>query len=219
LGSPSALASSIQEQLQRAMGDPSALKMLDEQMGGTMQQVMDMFSQLSPEVLQAQLQQVVQMLSQGDMIDDILAKKEEILGVLASTNMVPPEELAKYRADPEYFEQKMRESFGQMESMLQDKNVLEALGTGIQQTKELLSDPSKMEGMMNEMLGSLMGQFDSDEKIEETRLQVLKGDNPLLQQMMAASPELKDLASDPKKWRKAIKEGSSSLLGSLQDEL
>jgi hypothetical protein len=201
------------------MGDPSALKMLDEQMGGTMQQVMDMFSQLSPEVLQAQLQQVVQMLSQGDMIDDILAKKEEILGVLASTNMVPPEELAKYRADPEYFEQKMRESFGQMESMLQDKNVLEALGTGIQQTKELLSDPSKMEGMMNEMLGSLMGQFDSDEKIEETRLQVLKGDNPLLQQMMAASPELKDLASDPKKWRKAIKEGSSSLLGSLQDEL
>jgi hypothetical protein len=47
----------------------------------------------------------------------------------------------------------------------------------------------------------------------------LKGDNPLLQQMMAASPELKDLASDPKKWRKAIKEGSSSLLGSLQDEL
>jgi hypothetical protein len=104
--------SQLQELWQDAMKDPEAMKQF-EQMGDTFKQAMEQMSKMSPEELQKQMQSVLGMLGENDILEGVLKKKDEIIAQLEATHAVPVEELAKYKADPEYFELKMRESFEQ----------------------------------------------------------------------------------------------------------
>ncbi|GKY98786.1 hypothetical protein MPSEU_000834800 [Mayamaea pseudoterrestris] len=208
---------SMQEQWAKALGDPSAMKGLEDQMGVSLTQAMELLAQMSPEELQGQMEEAFKMISGGEIVEQVVGKRDEILATLEASGAVPPEELAKFKADPEYFELKMRESFDQMGDILGNKDYLEAVQGIFGQTQELLKDPSKLTEMMGGVMGTLKDQLDSDEKIEEARLEILKSD----MMGMFDSPEMKDILYDSKKWRDTVKEGSSALLDGLamNDEL
>lgn len=90
--------------------------------------------------------------------------------------------------------------------------------------KDIFSDPAMIQDAMNMMQG--VGQdamqdmakmfsenLDTDEKIEEARLEVLSNPEVLNNPMMAGmfqSEEFKDVINDPKKWRESIKEGQKA---------
>jgi hypothetical protein len=68
-----------------------------------------------------------------------------------------------------------------------------------------------------------MAQFfgADDETIEQARLEILRGDyneNALFKEMFEA-PEIKELLSDPVKWREAVKDGQKDIKAAMGEEL
>ena len=196
----------MQELWKNALNDPETMKQM-ESMGAKMGEAMEELAKMTPEQMQQQMQEAMEMLTTGDMADSILEKKDEVLASLEASGMVSAEELAKFKADPAYFELKMRESFGQM--------------------KEVFSDPQMIKGamdmmkgggaggadMMQEMAKAFSEGLDTDEKIEEARLEILSNPelstNPMLKQMFAAD-EFKEVLYDADKWRESVKEGQKA---------
>merc|ERR1712232_1221046 len=124
---------------------------------------------MSPEELEKQMKDAMEMLSGGDMMKGMLDMQDEIIKSLEDSGEVSAEELAKYKADPEYFEQKMKESFGQMQDLFSDPETLQKATEGIKGMSDLYKNPEKL----GDIFQNLMGDFDNDEKIEEVRQQLL----------------------------------------------
>ena len=169
-----------------------------------MGEAMEELSKMSPEQMQQQLQEAMEMLTSGDMTDQIVGKKDEVLASLEASGMVSPEELAKFKADPEYFEAKMRESFGQMKEIFSDPKMIQGAMDMMKGAGAGGSD------MMKEMAKAFSEGLDTDEKIEEARLEILSNPelsaNPMLKQMFA-SDDFKEVLYDADKWRDSVKEG------------
>jgi hypothetical protein len=196
------------QSLQDLMSDPEAMKQL-ESMGASMTAMMEQVMNMPPEELAEQMKQFTQLLTGANVVEGILENRNEVLKQLEASNMVPAEELAKMKADPEYFELKMRESLDQMGSILENPDIMQ---TALGQMQEALS------GSGEAVMDALKNQLDSDDKIEEMRLEILKGENPLLANMFEGA-DMQAILNDPKKWRDTIKEGTGALLGGLTDEL
>jgi hypothetical protein len=197
--------------------DPSQLEELAG-LGEYFNQIMDTMGKMTPEELEKQMQDAMQMLASGDMMENMLGMQDEIIKSLEESGQVTPEEVAKFKADPEYFEQKMKESFGQMQELFSDPETLKAATQGMQGISELYKNPGKMD----EVLQELLGDFDDDEKIEEVRLLLLQNPDVGIPGLGDAfnTPEMKDILSDPKKWRESVKEGKGLLdQGAGQGEL
>jgi len=200
----------LQEMWGDVLNDPEMMKQM-EGMGEELAKAMEQLSKMSPEELQQQMQDALSMLTEGSMVDSVLEKREEIIQQLEATKSVPPEELARYKTDPAYFELKMRESFDQMKDIFNDpaylKMATEALGAGGAGGMDSISS----------MFDGLLGDLSDDTKIEEARLSVLKGDNPLLSQLFESDDEMKAILHDPVKWKENVKSGYKDILG--RDEL
>jgi hypothetical protein len=181
-----------------------------------MNKAMEQMLQMSPEQLQEQMQKAMEMLTEEDVVDKVIGQREQILKQLELSGAVPPDELAKFRADPEYFEQKMRESFDQMGDLFKegfnDPKIMGAMQQMIQGMKDMMSLGADG-GAGAGALGSLL---QSDEDIEEARLELLSGKNPHLSALFD-SEELQDLLKDPKKFRETVKQGRDKILP--RDEL
>jgi hypothetical protein len=201
-------ADQIQKLWKDALKDPETMKQM-EAMGGKFTEAIEELAKMTPEQLVSQMQEAMQMLTDDSMADRIVQQKDEVLKSLEQSGMVTPEELARFKTDPDYFELKMRESFDQMKGIFNDpqamKGALDAMASG-------------GENMMSDMAKMFSEGLDSDEKIEEARLEVLKNpelmDNPMLKPMFD-TPEFKELIKDPKKWRESIKEGQKAFAGGL----
>jgi hypothetical protein len=194
----------MQEMWAEALNDPETMKAF-EQMGDQFGSAMEGLSKMSPEQLQAQMEDAMRMLTDGDMVDTIIKNKEEILQQLELAGTVPPEELAKFKADPEYFELKMRESFGQMKEIFEDPEMLKTMTEAMGGMQELMDNPN----MLTELMGS---ELASDEKIEEARLELLNGENPALTGMFDTD-EMQAILKDPVKFREIVKEGQQDMMG------
>lgn len=172
-------------------------------MGGKFEEALQELSKMSPEQLQQQMAEAMSMLTDGDMASQIIDKKDEVLASLEQTGMVSAEELAKFKADPEYFELKMRESFDQMKGVFSDPKMIQGAMDAMKGSQD----------MMQEMTKAFTEGLDTDEKIEEARLEILKNPeltgNPMLKGMFDA-PEFKEVLNDPLKWRESIKEGQQA---------
>jgi hypothetical protein len=194
----------MQELFADALKDPETLKQL-EQMGEQFTAAMDQLSKMSPEQLEKQMQAALSMLTEPEMVDTVIDQRDAILQQLEAAKTVPAEELARMKADPAYFELKMRESFDQMKDILSDpaylKLATEAMGS--------------IKGGLKGLLGDSLASLNSDEKIEEARLEMLKGDNPLAK-VFESSPEMKAILNDPQKWKETVKEGYNEI---TRDEL
>lgn len=193
--------------LSKLMGDLDP-KMLEEMagLGAQFDEVMKMMAQMSPEELEKQMKDAMEMMQSGDMMKNMMENQDEILKALEEAGQIDAEELAKFKTDPEYFEQKMKESFDQMGQLFSDPDVLKMATESMAGLKDMYNNPNAM----NEMMGALLADFDSDEKIEEARQMLLS--NPEMAGMFD-DPEMKKILNDPKKWRDTVKEGSSLLTG------
>jgi hypothetical protein len=192
----------MQDMWKQALSDPDTMQQL-EALGDKFSDALDELSKMSPEQLQQQMQEAISMLTDGEMADTIISKKDEVLASLEKTGMVAPDELAKFKADPDYFELKMRESFDQMKGIFNDPKLMKAAAESMQNSQQ----------MMQELSRAFTEGLDSDEKIEEARLEILKNPelstNPMLQGMFQ-SEDFKEILNDPKRWKESVKEGQKA---------
>jgi len=199
--------------LSKLMGDLDP-KMLEELsgLGSQLDEVMKLMASMSPEELEKQMKDAMEMLQSGDMMKDMLKHQDEILKTLEQSGTVSAEELAKFKTDPEYFEQKMKESFEQMGALFNDPEMLKLATDSMAGLGELYKNPGKM----NDMMAEMMKELGSDEKIEEVRQMFLEsGDNSAMGAFgeMFNTPEMKEILNDPKKWRDTVKEGQKLMQG------
>lgn len=194
--------------IMKAMGlnpeDMGDLPELDE--------VMKMMAEMSPEDLAAQMQEAMEMFGGDDMLANMMGHQDEILQSLEQSGAVTPEELAKFKADPEYFEQQMKESMDQMQKLFADPDMMAQAAEGMKAAQQMYNNPDALNDMMGDLLKEL-----SDEDIESVR-QMFIGEgaaDPMMQQLLGSfdTSELEDVLSDPIKWRKTVKEGLGMLGG------
>jgi len=201
--------SQMQDLWKNAMNDPETMAQM-EAMGAKFGEAMEELSKMSPEELQKQMQDAMNMLTDGDMAEQMIAKKDEILASLEQTKMVTPEELAKFKADPEYFEQKMRESFGQMKEVFNNPEMIKG---AMEMMKGAAEGGLANDAMMKEMGKAFTEGLDTNEKIEEARLEILANpellNNPMLKNMFQTE-EFVEVLHDEKKWRDSVKEGQKA---------
>lgn len=201
---------SLQKLWGDAMNDPEAM--------ANMQQYGDMFSgalekmmQMSPDELQQQLSDAMKLMTDGDIVDTVLQQRESVLQTLESTGTVSKEELERYRTDPAYFELKMRESFGQMKDIFSNPEYISKAADAMKNMKGLIEDPEKLADLTKSLGG---GDWTSDEKLEEARLQFLSGQLsgiPGLDEIFK-SDEMQEILKDPVKWKETVKDGLEDLL-------
>lgn len=203
--------------LQKMMGDldPEKLKELTE-LGPKFEEMMEVMASMSPEELQKQMQDAMDMFSGGDMMESLMQNKEYILKAMEESGALDAEELARMRTDPEYMEQKMKEGLGQMKDLFADPKVIKVATESMKGATEMFKNPGKIGeiiGEMGNLMGSMMEDL-SDEQIEQVRQMFLDKDaaagNPMIKHLVDSMSEfgaLDDVINDPKKWRDTIKDG------------
>lgn len=211
----------LQKMIQESLQDPETQKYLQE-MGTQFGAAMEQLAQMTPEQIQAQMAQALDVLQSGDMLEGLVESRDAVIAQLEATGTIPKEEIAKMKADPQYFELKMRESFDSMKDMFQNPEMLEGMAAAMASMKDLMDSGDEILDEMTKMLTS--GELQDDDKIEEARLQILRGDfseNPLMKEMFA-SEEMQELLKDPVKWRESVKEGQANIAEAgkqVKDEL
>jgi len=204
------------DSLMKQMGmDPEEMKKMAGEFGlgdiPQMDEVMKMMAEMSPEDLAQQMQEAMELFGGDDMMANMIGQQDEILKVLEETGAIDPEELAKFKADPEFFEQKMKESMDQMKNMFSDPKMMAQAADGMKAAQELYANPDAMNDMMGDILKDL-----SDEDIESVRQMFIGGDaDPMMKELLGSidTAELDDVLQDPVKWRKTVKEGLGVLGG------
>jgi hypothetical protein len=164
---------------------------------------MKMMSAMSPEDLAKQMQDAMELFGSDDMMDNLIGQQEEILQKLVETGNLDVEELAKYKADPEYFLQKMMESMDdQMIELIYDPNLMANAAEGMKAAQEMYNNPD-----------AINDKRFSDEDIESLRQMFLGGGRGDAMDAVTYAlgsiytAELDEVLQDPVKWRKQVKEG------------
>jgi hypothetical protein len=204
-------------ELQKMMGqiDPKMLEELAD-LGPQFDEMIKIMSEMSPEELQKQMADAMELLSGSDVMKGMFQNQDLILKQLEEAGVVDADELEKFKKDPEYFEQKMKDGLDQMKDIFSSPEILKAATETMKATTEMYKNPEKVQ----EALGSLMANVDFDDaQIEEVRQLFLKdpNSNGLLQAMIGeggkTAKELEDILKDPKKWKENVKEGLGQLKG------
>lgn len=207
--------------LMKQMGvDPDEMKKWADEAGmmdiPNMDEVMKMMAEMSPEDLAKQMQEAMELLGGDEMMANMIGQQDEILQMLEENGAVDAEEIAKFKADPEYFEHKMKESMDQMRSMLSDPEMMAQATEGMKAAQDLYNNPDAM----NDMMANIMKDL-SDEDIESVRTMLLgEGDgDPMLQELLGSlgSGDLDDALQDPIKWRKIVKDGLGMFGGQVEE--
>jgi len=195
----------MDELMKKMVGDNGMMKDL-ENLGPQLDEVMKMMADLSPEELAKQMENAMDMFTGDDMMSNMLGHSDEILKTLEDSGAVDAEELDKFKKDPEYFEQKMKESLDQMKELFADPSMLETAKQGMEAAQNMYKNP----GAVNEMMESLLKDL-SDEDIESVRQMVLEngGGDPMIQQLLGSmdKTDLDDALKDPVTWRNTVKGG------------
>lgn len=194
--------------MQQLTEDPEYMKQMEEtmaQFGGAMEQMMKM----SPEELAAQMEEAMKLFTNEDVVENVLNNKDEVLKSLEATGMVTGDELEKYKSDPNYFEQKMRESFSQMGDLFNNPDYISKASELMQGFGEMMQNPESLSDLADMMGGDLQ----SDEKIEEFRLKLLSEDFGDL----GPPDEIKKVLGDATEFKNMIKNGPFADLA--KDEL
>jgi hypothetical protein len=195
----------LQEMMAKAFEDPETMKALNS-MGDGLQQAMEEMGKMDPAQLQKQMEDAMKLMTQGDVMDSVLEKKDEVLANLEQTGLVSAEELAKYKADPAYFEEQMKSAFSQMQGLFSDPDMMKSATEAMKGMQDAMSDP-----VVTELQELLMADSVSDLEIETMRLKLLqKGmaeDSPALAMFGGIGDELKDAD----KFKKGFYEGRSAI--------
>ena len=203
-----------------AMQDMMKAMSSDPRMQEMMEQQLKEFAKLTPEEMMAKMKQAMETLSNsGDMVDQMIARKDEMLSDMKRSGMVPKELIQKYEQDPEFFEQEIRATFGSKENpmskMFTDaKQAAEAMKNMVGQAAPNVDAMKHMETVLKPQLQAYKEQaLENDVKeIEKQRLEMLsKIDELGKADPMFRNPELLEALSDRKKWLKAVRKGQKNL--------
>jgi hypothetical protein len=201
--------SNIQELMAKAFEDPATLQAI-QQMSSGFQDAMDEISKMDPSALQSSMEQLLNMMTQGDIMDAVISKKDDVLANLELTGLVPPEELAKYKADPAYFEEQMKGAFDQMKGIFSDPAVLESASKTMKGMQAALTDPLLLK--LNELL--LATREVTALEMEELRLLFLQApDHPALTMFQGLADEVKDTI----KFQQGFQEARQSIKDMMED--
>lgn len=200
----------LQEMMAKAFQDPSTLEAIN-QMGAGLQDVMEELGKMDPAALQAQMEQAMKLMTGGDIMDAVISKKDEVLANLEQTGLVPAEELAKYKADPAYFEEQMKGAFEQMKGLFDNPEMIKTAADAMKGMQDALSDP-----VLAKMQELLVADTVTDLQIEELRLMFLQKpkmleENPAFAMFQGLADEVKDA--------KKFKAGMIEARKSIQDVL
>jgi len=172
----------MQKMMADLMNDP---KMMDafKDMGQDLEKAMDQMAQMKPEEIQSQMEAAMNMLTNGDIAETIMGKKDEVLASLKSTGLVSDEELAKYEADPAYFEEQIRGSFDQMKDIFANPDVINNAQNAMAGIGEAMKNP-----LVSQIQQLLVADTVTDVQIEELRLMLVEdpeayASNPILSTM------------------------------------
>uniref|UniRef100_A0A7S2HQK7 STI1 domain-containing protein n=1 Tax=Helicotheca tamesis TaxID=374047 RepID=A0A7S2HQK7_9STRA len=195
----------MQEMMAEALKDPEMMKYMEDLSASAMKEL----DNLTPEKIMEQMEQI----TSGDMIEKTLGQKDEVLKTLEATGMVPPEDLARYKADPEAFEKDIKDAFNQMNDLFTNPDMVNSVMDMMKGFGNVMKNP---DAALEELAKVMQGELDDDAKIEEARLQLLS--NPELAGSPALasifnSEEMKEVLNDPEKWKQSVKEGQGMLLG------
>mmetsp|Transcript_2904 Transcript_2904/g.3992 ORF Transcript_2904/g.3992 Transcript_2904/m.3992 type:complete len:268 (-) Transcript_2904:291-1094(-) len=194
----------MQQMMADALKDPEMMQYMEELSASAMAELENM----TPDKIIETMEQI----TSGDMIEKTLGQKDEVLATLEATGMVPPEEIARYKADPAAFEKDIKDAFNQMNDLFTNP---EMVGSVMDMMKGMGSVMANPDAALEELAKVMAGELDDDTKIEEARLQLLS--NPdLAGGALAAifdTDEMKDILNDPEKWKQSVKEGQGMLLG------
>jgi hypothetical protein len=196
--------------------DPAALEEMAN-LGPELDEIMKMMAEMSPEQLQIQMEEAMQMMASDEMMENMLANQDEVLKSLEEMGQIDPEEMARFKTDPEYFQQKMKEGVDQMRDLFQDPEMLKVAADSMQGLTDLYNNPDQLVKMME----GIFEDFDDDEKIEEARQMLLENPDlghPSLGGLFDTA-EMKEILADPVKWRENVKEGQELLQGAGVGEL
>jgi hypothetical protein len=196
----------MQEMMAAAFSDPAALEAM-QAMGSGLQDMMEEMGKMDPAALQAQMEEAMKLMTQGDIMDSVLEKKDEVLANLEQTGLVPPEELAKYKADPAYFEEQMKGAFDQMKGLFEDPDMMKTAQDAMQGMQDAFSDP-----IITQMQELLMADEVTNMQIEELRLTLLQNEKQLTESpAMAMFQGMADEVKDEKLFRKGFMEGRQAI--------
>lgn len=194
----------MQQLMADALKDPEMMQYMEQLSANAMAELENM----TPEKIMETMEQI----TSGDMIEKTLGQKDEVLATLEATGMVPPEEIARYKADPAAFEKDIKDAFNQMNDLFTNP---EMVGSVMDMMKGMGSVMANPEAALGELAKVMAGELDDDDKIEEARLQLLQ--NPDLAggalSAIFDTDEMREILNDPEKWKQSVKEGQGMLLG------
>lgn len=192
----------LQAMMAKAFDDPETLKYL-EQMGQGMQDAFKEMANMDPEQLQKQMDEAMKLMTSGDMMESVIEKKDEVLANLEKTGLVSADELAKYKADPAYFEEQMRGAFDQMKGLFSDPDLINTAAESMKGMKDMMSNP-----LVQDINNLMMADSVTELEIEELRLKVLKDQDSVGTSGAAAMfGQMADDVNDSDKWKNSIMEG------------
>jgi len=204
----------LSKMLEEVMSDPESMKMLEE-MGKGMGEVAEQLKDSSPEEL---IKNALDMIDSGSLFDALKDNMGEVIKNLADTGMVPPEKLEEYEASPEKFKEDLDQAMEMMGDMFKDPETIAAASQVLKGFSDAYQNPELMKEQFNKFAASfsenLNLELSDDAKIEEARLQLLEnpelaGDPSLAS--VFSSEEMKEILSDPVKWRESVKKGQGLL--------
>jgi len=198
--------STIQEMFSNSMTDPETMKAF-EQMGLSMLEGMNKLGEMDPQFLEKQFEEMTKMMTGGDIINSVMEKKDEVLENLEKTGLVTAEELAKYKADPAYFEDQMSSAFDKMKDMFSNPSLLSDASDAMKGVQDMMSNP-----VIQEINDLLLADSVTDIEIEEMRLKFLQHKESLSNGAAAAMMgSMMDDVNDSAKFKNAIVESREML--------
>eukprot|EP00549_Striatella_unipunctata_P005729 CAMPEP_0118704528 /NCGR_PEP_ID=MMETSP0800-20121206/19291_1 /TAXON_ID=210618 ORGANISM="Striatella unipunctata, Strain CCMP2910" /NCGR_SAMPLE_ID=MMETSP0800 /ASSEMBLY_ACC=CAM_ASM_000638 /LENGTH=271 /DNA_ID=CAMNT_0006606439 /DNA_START=70 /DNA_END=885 /DNA_ORIENTATION=+ len=198
----------MMKNMANVMNDPEMSKML-EGMTENVGQVLEEMSKMSPEELMEQMKSTMEQMTDGDILQSVLSNKEEVLSTLEGNSLVDKEKLETYKTNPAAFEEDMKQAFEAMKEVFMDP---ETMGAALDLMK-MAGDPSKL---MKNFAEQVQADLTDDVKIEEARLKLLEDPSMLNDPMLAQlfqNEDMKELLSDPEKWRITVLQGQNLLMG------
>mmetsp|Transcript_1691 Transcript_1691/g.2427 ORF Transcript_1691/g.2427 Transcript_1691/m.2427 type:complete len:277 (-) Transcript_1691:54-884(-) len=202
----------LQNMIQNAMNDPQLMKTMEDMKGG-IGDVMEQLASMDPDQLREQMMEGLQQLTSPDIVDSVMGNKDEVLASLKEQGLVTDEQMAEYQANPGKFEEEMASAFQEMQKIFENPETLEAATKMMEGMAKMAKDPK---AALREIAENFSSALDSDDKIEEARLQLLtnpdKAGDPALSSLFQ-NDEMKEILKDPVKWREQVKKGQEMLLG------
>jgi hypothetical protein len=200
----------LQELLAGAFDKNPEMMKAFENMGEDVMKMMEQMSSMSPDELQSQMEEAMKMMTSGNILESIVDKKDEVLANLEATGLVSKEEIAKYKADPVYFEEQMKGAFDQMKGIFSDPDLMKTAADAMTGFQKAATNP-----LLVDLQDLLMRKTTpSDLEIEEMRLKMIQNkentDDSIMATLFGAGDFAEKIASS-KGWKESVMEGRAAI--------